>query len=365
MRRPNCSAIAGQLQQAGWQHALDWINKNGGVKGRKMVADYWDDEYKVDIGVAGFKKAVANGDVIFSGGDGTPFVRAISPENNEHYKVLMSNTGMASDLVDTAKYKYHFLVGATYSDEIDILFKYIKSQQGSGPAPKVALVYSNTEFGRDPIEHARAKAKELNIDIVLEDQTQFTGVDVTSDAIKVRNAAADYVIFHGYAGNIWPEILKLAREYGVKSQFMGTVFGADPQLVRGVGPAADGFLGVVPYNLVVKDNNAPMMKVINSYLKTWSGKPYTGFAGIGYVQSWLTALILRTVITNVINSGKPLNGDNLIAAVNALKDWDSGGIYDTPISFVRQRIPYSVVYRYGVKADSFTVTQAQGFVRAE
>jgi branched-chain amino acid transport system substrate-binding protein len=29
-------AFTGQLNQAGWQHAIDWINKNGGVKGRKL-----------------------------------------------------------------------------------------------------------------------------------------------------------------------------------------------------------------------------------------------------------------------------------------------------------------------------------------
>lgn len=358
-------SFTGLVQQAGWQHAIAWVNANGGIRGRKIDVNFYDDEYKVDLGVAGFKKAAAAGGLVFASGDGTPFVRAISPENNETYKVLMSATGFASDVVQTDKYRYNFLVGPTYSDMIDILYKYMKDKQGKGAAPKVALIYSTTEFGRDPIAHAREKAKQLGIDIVLEDETKFTGVDVTPSAIKLRNAKPDYVIFHGYAGNVWPEIVKLAREYGVKSQFMGTVYGSDPELVRGVGPAADGFLGVIPFNLLAKDSNGKMMTVINDHLKTWTGKPYSGYANMGYVQSWLTTLLLRDVIGSVIDAGKPLTGDNLIAAVKALKNWDSGGIIGAPVTFASQRIPYGVIYRYHVKPDSFSMTMETGFTRVE
>ena len=358
-------AFTGQIQQAAWQHAVDYINKNGGIRGRKIDLSLYDDEYKVDLGVAGFKKAVANGDVVFAGGDGTPFIRAISPENNDRYKVLMSNTGMASDLVDTKKYPYHFLAAPNYTDMFDMLFRYMKAKQGSGPAPTVAFVYSSTEFGRDPLENARKRAAELGIKVVLEEETKFGGVDIGASAIKLRNANADYVIFHGYAGGVWPEILKQAHEYRIKSQFMGTAFGADPELVRGVGPAADGFLGVVPYNLIVKDNNAPMMKVIDGYLHSWKGKPYTGYANMSYMQIWVTALILRDAISNVIDAKKPLIGENLIAAVRALKPSNFGGIYAEPIALARQRIPAGVIYRYHVKADSFSATPEVPFVRAE
>ena len=256
-------AFTGQLNQAGWQHAIDWINKNGGVKGRKLDPYIYDSEYKVDVGIAGWKKAIANGDMVFSVGDGTPFVRAVTPENNDRYKIMMTNTGFASDVVDVAKYPYHIMLGPTYSDQIDILYHYIKDKQGSGPAPKVALVYTATEFGRDPIEHAKASAKKLGINIVAEEETKWSGIDVTPHVIKLRNAAPDYVIFQGYAGNLWPEIVKLARDYGIKAQFMGTVYGVQPDLIKGAGPAADGMLGVIPYEMMVEGNNGWAMKAID------------------------------------------------------------------------------------------------------
>jgi branched-chain amino acid transport system substrate-binding protein len=357
-------AFTGQLNQAGWQHAVDWINKNGGVKGRKFDPYIYDSEYKVDVGIAGWKKAIANGEMVFSVGDGTPFVRAVTPENNDRYKIMMTNTGYASDVVDVSKYPYHIMVGPTYSDQFDILYKYIKDKQGSGPAPKIALVYTATEFGRDPIEHAKKRAKELGFSVVAEEETKWSGIDVTPHVIKLRNAAPDYIIFQGYAGNLWPEIVKLSREYGIKGQFMGTVYGVQPDLVKGAGPAADGMLGVMPFEMMVAGNNGWAMKAIDAALKGW-GKPYAGYTNVGYIQGWVLALFMRDVIGKVIESGKPLNGDNLVKAANELKNWDSGGMIGTPVSLAKQRLPVGRIYRFSVKADSFSFKPETDWIKLD
>jgi branched-chain amino acid transport system substrate-binding protein len=347
-------AVTGQAQQVGWQHAVDWINKDGGVKGRNIAIEFYDDEYKVELGVAGFKKAVADGDVVFSGGDGTPFVRAISPENNETYKVLMSSTGAASDLVDTQKYPLHFLVGSNYSDQIRQLFNYIKAK---GAGNKVAIVHSASEFGRDPLENARKYAAEMGIDIVLEQETKFVEVDVTAHAIQVRQAKPDYVIFHGYAANVWPEIVKLLRDYGVEAQVMGTIFGSHPDVVSTIGDAADNYLGTVTVNLLVGQTDTPMMKTIDGYMKTWTNKPYTGYANVGYMQSWAAALLLREAIGGAIDKGVELNGENLIKEMAAIDGFDGDGVFGTKIKFENNRIPYGVLYRYNIKDGKLTVSE--------
>ena len=357
-------AFTGQLNQAGWQHAIAWINQNGGVKGRKLDPYIYDIEYKVDVGIAGWKKAIANGDMVFSVGDGTPFVRAVSPENNDRYKIMMTNTGYASDVVDVKRYPYHIMVGPTYSDQFDILYQYIKAKQGSGPAPKVALVYTSTEFGRDPIEHAKAKAKQLGINIVAEEETKWSGIDVTPHVIKLRNAAPDYIIFQGYAGNLWPEIVKLSREYGIKAQFMGTVYGVQPDLIKGAGPAADGMLGVLPFEMMVEGNSGWAMKAVDAALKGW-GKPYAGYTNVGYLQGWVLAIFMRDVITKVIESGKPLNGDNLVKAANELKNWDSGGMIGIPVSLSKQRLPIGRIYRFSVTADKFSFKPETDWTRLD
>lgn len=356
-------AVTGQAQQKGWEHAIDWLNKNGGIKGRKIAISYYDDQYKVELGVAGFKKAVADGGVVFTGGDGTPFVRAITPENNETYKVLMSNTGATSDLVDTDKYKYHFLVGPTYTDMVSILLDYVKASFKGSAAPRVAFVYSDSEFGRDPLENTRARCKELGIELALEEETKFVEVDVTAHAINLRNAKPDFVIFHGYAANVWPEIAKLLRDYGVDAQLMGTLYSSHPDVISSIGDAADNYVGTVSVNLLAAASDKPMVKTIDTYLKTWTDKPYTGYANIGYMQSWATALILQQAIGSAIDKGAALNGDTLIGEIAAIKDFDGGGVFGIPISFDKHRIPYGVLYRYNFKDGKMSVTEASPWAK--
>lgn len=350
-------AVTGQAQQVGWQHAVDWINKQGGIGGRPVEVSFYDDEYKVELGVAGFKKAVADGDVVFTGGNGTSFIRAISPENNETYKVLMAGTSGVSELVNTEDFKYHFLAGTNYSDQVGQLLNYIKAtHKGDAPA-RIAFIYSGTEFGRDPLEYMRAKTAELGIEVAMEFETKLVEVDVTGAAVKLRNTKPDYTIFHGYAENVWPEIVRLSKDYGINTQFMGTLFGSHPEVVATVGDAANNYLGAISVNLLVEDTDTPMMNTIADYLKTWDAKPYTGYANVGYMQSWAAALVLREAIGSAIEKDLELNGDNLIAEINAIQDLDTGGVFGTPIHFEGQRVPYGVIYRYNVEDGKLVVRE--------
>ncbi|MBJ6989105.1 ABC transporter substrate-binding protein [Devosia sp. MC521] len=358
-------AVTGQAQQVGWQHAVDWINKEGGIGGRPVEVSFYDDEYKVELGVAGFKKAVADGDVVFTGGNGTSFIRAISPENNETYKVLMAGTSGVSELVNTEDFKYHFLAGTNYSDQVGQLLNYIKAtHKGDAPA-RIAFIYSGTEFGRDPLEYMRTKAAELGIEVAMEFETKLVEVDVTGAAVKLRNAKPEYTIFHGYAENVWPEIVRLSKDYGIDTQFMGTLFGSHPEVVATVGDAANNYLGAISVNLLVEDTDTPMMNTIADYLKTWDAKPYTGYANVGYMQSWAAALVLREAIGNAMEKDLELNGENLIAEINAIQDLDTGGVFGTPIHFEGQRVPYGVIYRYNVEDGKLVVREETAWSEVE
>jgi branched-chain amino acid transport system substrate-binding protein len=356
-------AYTGALQLRGWQDSIDWINKNGGIRGRKIQAQIYDDEYNVNLAVAGFKKAVANGDVIFSGIDGTPAIHAIEPIDNETYHVLLSNLGNSSDQVDTKTFRYNLLFMPTYSDMFNMALDYVKKQK---PDATIGFVYSDTQFGKDPIELAHKKADELGLKVVVEDITKFTGVDVTPTAIKLRNAAPDYVIIHGYAANVWPDVVKLSREYGVKSKFIVTIVAADPDLIKGVGEAADGILGVQPYNLQVKGSDLPVLKVMDQYLSAWKDKPapYEGYGNIGYFQAWSSAVGLQQVIGATIDAGLPLNGDNLIKTAESMKELDMGGLYGpNPVQLVDHRIPYGIIYQYHVAPDAFSMEPVTDFIK--
>ena len=160
--------------------------------------------------------------------------------------------------------------------------------------------------------------------------------------------------------------MKLSRDYGIKAQFMGTVYGVQPDLVKGAGPAADGMLGVMPFEMMVEGNNGWAMKAIDAALKGW-GKPYAGYTNVGYMQGWvLGAVHARRDRARCIDAGKPLNGDNLIKAANALKNWDSGGMFGVPVEPVeaaRAGTACSIASR--VKADKFSFKPETDWIKLD
>lgn len=343
------SAYAAKFQLDGFKDFIDWKNANGGIRGRKIKLLAEDTTFKVDVAVAGFKRLMAeHPEVVYVSGDSTGFVQGTSPENNERFKRLMTSGSFASEFGDTKKYPYNFLAGPSYGDMIGVLLKYIKDDWKGPGAPKLALVHSAIEFGRDPIEGSVKRAKEMGIDVVLVNQTKFIEVDVGPDALKLRQANPDYTIFHGYAYATWPEMLKLAKDYGMKSKFLVTVWSADAPALEKLGPSVDGLIGFAPYPYTTIGATTPMLKVIDAQIRKRDPK-YDGYPTHGYMQSWVNAMMAAKAAELVIDAKKPVTGENMKNALETLKNWDTGGVFGTNVAIRDHKMPVGRVWRFEMK----------------
>jgi len=344
------SAFAARFQLAGFTDYVEWKNGNGGIRGRKIKLLSEDTTFKVDVAVAGFKKVMAeNAEVVFVSGDSTGFVQGTSPENNDRFKRLMTSGSFASEFDDVKKFPYNFLAGPSYADMMGVLLEYIKKDWKGSGAPKLAIIHSSIEFGRDPIEWAQKRAKELGIDVNLVIQNKIVEVDPSPDALKLRQANPDYTIFHGYAYSTWPEILKLAKDYGMKTKFLGTVWASDAPALARLGPAIDGYVAVAPYAYRTAGATEPTLKIIDGILRK-KDPAYDGYPTHGYMQSWTNATLAATAAEMVIDAKKPLNGDTMKEALESLRNWDTGGIFGAPVDMKNHKMAIGRVYRFDAKA---------------
>ena len=167
-----------------------------------------DTAYKVDASVAAFKKITSQNKVNFYYGDSTGFSKTVNAELNRAGNILMTGASFATELNDPAKYPAQFMLGPDYTEMFGILLRYIAKKPGA----KVAFVYSDTEFGRDPIASSRAVA-ELGLKVVTEIMTPPGSVDVSTEVIKLRRADPDYTIFHGYVLAPIPEFVGRASAW--------------------------------------------------------------------------------------------------------------------------------------------------------
>jgi branched-chain amino acid transport system substrate-binding protein len=211
------------------------------------------------------------------------------------------------------------------------------------PGAKVALVYSDSEFGRDPIDETKAAAKKMGLNVALEIVTAPGSVDVSGEVIKLRRADPDFTIFHGYVLAPIPEFVNQAKKLGMKSQFMGTFWTMDSSTVMKMGEAADGFMGVMPFRYHYDtEGKSPMMEKIRAMRPEYQST--------AYMQGFLTAMLMTEAARRTLDAGKPLDGKNLKAALNSIKNFDTGGIIGTPITIKGNSIPVGRVYKADVKA---------------
>ncbi len=332
-------AFAGIGIHAGITDYVKIVNDQGGIKGRKLRYVPEDTAYKVDVSVAAFKKITSQNKVNLYYGDSTGFSKTINPELDRMGSIMMTGASFATELNDPKKYPNQFLVGPDYTEMFGILLNHIAKEK---PGARVAFVFSDTEFGRDPIEPSKKLAERLGLKVAIELMTPPGSVDVSTEVIKLRRARPDYTIFHGYVLAPIPEFVQQAQSTGMTSKFMGTFWTMDNSTVMKMGEAADGFMGVMPFRYYYEQaDNAPMLERIRKMRPEYQSN--------AYMQGFLAAMLFTEAAKRTLEAGKELTGQNLKAALNTIKDFDTGGIIGVPVTIKGNSIPVGRIYRADVK----------------
>ncbi|MEM9724769.1 MAG: ABC transporter substrate-binding protein [Pseudomonadota bacterium] len=337
-------AFAGQGSHAGITDYVKIVNDAGGVNGRMLRYVPEDTGYKLDASVAAFNKITAAHQPHLYYGDSTAFSKTINDQLKRYGAAIMGGTSFASEINDPDAFPLQFIPGPDYAEMVEILLEYIAAEK---PGAKVAFVNSDTEFGRDPIERATARAAELGLEVATQIITAPGSVDVSTEVLKLRRARPDYTIFHGYVSAPIPEFMNQARQMRLTSKFMGTFWSMDSEIVMGMGEVADGFMGVMPYRYYYDDAaDAPILEKIRALRPEYQTT--------AYMQGFLSTMLMVEAAQRTLDAGEALTGPNLKAALNSIEDFDTGGIIGVPISIPGNSIPVGRIYRADFAAQRMT-----------
>jgi branched-chain amino acid transport system substrate-binding protein len=340
-------AFAGLALHQGLGDYCEWRNTKGGIAGRKIRYIGEDSGYKMDQAMSVFKKIMgAHKPPVFYG-DSTAWAKAAAKEISQMGSVLTCSPSFSSDLADPKNVPYYFMAGPTYAAMCEMLLEYIDRTSKGANKPAVAIVYSDTEFGRDPIPATKVKAQALGIPIVQEIVTKPGSVDVSAEVAKLRRAKPDYVIFHGYVLAPIPEFIKQMREAGMSTTPMGTIWSMDKTTVDAMGAAAEGWMGVLPYRYSYDTKDAPTMQLIKAY--TAKARPQMQYVPTFYTNGWLVGMIFSEVIERCLKAGKALTGPNMKAALESIDNWDTGGVTGLLVSLKGHQIASGRIYMYDAK----------------
>lgn len=351
-------AFAGTAMNNGLNDFVLWKNANGGVAGRKLRYVSEDSGFKLDQGVAIFKKLMAAEKPTFFYGDSTQWAKAVAQDAITAGTIMTSSTSLASSMADPVNMPQHFVPGPIYGSMHEILMEYIAKAWSKSDKPKIAYVYADTEFGSDGIPAGKARAAKLGLPIVAEIVTKQSGIDVGPEVSKLRRARPDIVIFQGYILAPMPEFVRQMREAGLQSQVMGTAWGLDRPAYDALGQMGESLGGVSPYRYGHETDS----KMINA-MRDFAVKNRPDMKNISpfYISSWLSGMVFAEIAERCIKANKPLTLPNMKAALESMKDWDSGGIFGTLVDFSKHQAPVGRLYQYDLKTK--TMEPASGWLK--
>lgn len=308
---------------------VDWKNENGGIAGRKIDLKAQDYEYKVPKAEELYTQFTTQDKVVVFMGWGTGDTEALRPKITND-KIPFVSASFAGTLTDPKTTPYNFIVAPTYSDQLVIEQQYILDEwkkAGKSGLPKFAYLHSNSPFGKSPLDAGIAHAKANG----LADPLAVPMVAASADHTPLLTQIKDYGATHVFIQNVpspAARALKDAKTMGLTNdvQFICLNYCSHELFIKLAGDAAEGVIGAIPFNPV----GAAGAQTAIDYAAKKNINIADGVSG--YVQGWWAMAILLEGVERVVKENKPLTGENIKAALETLKGFETGGVA-APISF--------------------------------
>ncbi|HMO46598.1 MAG TPA: ABC transporter substrate-binding protein [Rubrivivax sp.] len=246
----------------GKQDYLKLVNSQGGINGVKIAFEECETGYLTDKGVECYERLKGKTNTLFDP-QSTGITFALTDKApGDKMPLITVGYGLAASQ-DGGVFKWNFPLMGSYWTGADILIQHIAKKEGSAAklkGKKIALVYHDSPFGKEPIPLLQERAKMHGFELQLIPVTA-PGVEQKSAWLQVRQSRPDYVLLWGW-GVMNSTALKEAQATGYPRDKMYGVWwsGAEPD-VKDVGEGAKG------YNALALNGYGTQNKVIQDILK--------------------------------------------------------------------------------------------------
>jgi branched-chain amino acid transport system substrate-binding protein len=247
----------------GYVDYLKYVNAKGGINGVKISFEECETGYATDKGVECYERLKGKGATVFQ-----PLSTGITfalTEKAPADKIPLITAGYGrSESADGMVFKWNFPIAGTYWVASDVLIQHIAKKEGGLDklkGKKIALVYHDSPYGKEPIPLLTERSKMHGFDLQLLPVTA-PGVEQKATWLQIRQSRPDYVLLWGW-GVMNSTAIKEAQATGYPREKMYGVWwaGAEPD-VKDVGEGAKG------YNAVTMQHGAETnSKIVQEVLK--------------------------------------------------------------------------------------------------
>jgi branched-chain amino acid transport system substrate-binding protein len=189
------NAAFGQAHKNGYTIALEEINARGGLLGKKVELDYYDDQSRPDQAVQGVSKLVDQDHVsIVLGAYSSESTRAIVPVVTQKQVPLIIPTAVADNVMESNS-PWIFRICAGSGSFAASTLDFLKN---NGNPKKLAIVSENTNFGQANNKSMTEAAKAAGLDLVDSESYQASSPDYKSLLQRVKGKNPEVIYFASY-----------------------------------------------------------------------------------------------------------------------------------------------------------------------
>lgn len=224
----------------GAELAIEEINKQGGIKGKKLVLLSEDDRCEPKLGVSAFNKLLAQKVKVILGAVCSSVTLAISPLAEKNKIILISPASTNPKITEAGDFIFRVIPSDALRGEVFAKYLFSKGIK------KVALLYINNEGGRGNRDVFIKKFTELGGEVLIEESYEQGATDMRTQLVKIKGSKAEALVIVSYLGDT-PLIMKQAKELGLSLPlYFQTEAVEDPNVLRAAGETAEGVIYILP-----------------------------------------------------------------------------------------------------------------------
>ena len=234
----------------GYVDYLKLVNaRDGGINGIRITFEECEFGYATDRGVECYERLKGRGPTGATAfhplSTGVTFA-VTDKAFADRIPIITSGYGRA-DSADGTIFHWNFPLGGTYWGASDMLIQHVAKKEGGYErlkGKKIALVYHDSPYGKEPIALLQERAKRHGYELLLLPVTH-PGVEQKATWLQIRQSRADYVFLWGW-GVMNSTAIKEAIATGYPRDKMYGVWwsGAEPD-VEPAGADAKGYNALV------------------------------------------------------------------------------------------------------------------------
>jgi branched-chain amino acid transport system substrate-binding protein len=311
--------LGSQLRQ-GMQLAEQLANKNGGIGGRPLKLDFYDDQTNPQVAIQLFNQFVAkHASVVIGPAFTAPCLAAV--------QIVQSNGPVelcSSPALHPTHGSYVFSMTPGVNDDIAVLVRYFRLHGWN----RIGLITSADATGQT-VEHELAAVLSLpenqSLKVVESDRFALSDISVAAQMARLRSANCDAIIAWT-TGAPWGTLLHGINDAGLRVPIAGSPGDM-------VNAQMEQFSSILPKNLIFPGVNGmvrnalrpgPVLDAQKAYYASLDAAHVRG--DFGDLISWDTTMI---VVNALRKFGPDASADQVRSFILGLHGWSGvEGVYD-------------------------------------